>query len=63
MSVSHTSFPLIGPHRSPPRLRSGYDLGATIAPTWARPLTSSRIVVKAGFSVHGQGNCYRLGIG
>ena len=45
------------------RLRQARDLGATIALTRGRPLTSGRILVKAGFTVHGQENCYRLTIG
>jgi GNAT superfamily N-acetyltransferase len=44
------------------RLRQACDLGATIALTRGRPLTSGRILVKAGFTVHGQENCYRLTI-
>lgn len=42
------------------RLRQLRDLGATIALTRGRPLTSGRILVKSGFTVHGEENCYRL---
>jgi GNAT superfamily N-acetyltransferase len=42
------------------RLRRACELGATIALTRGRPLTSGRVLVKAGFTVHGQENCYRL---
>jgi GNAT superfamily N-acetyltransferase len=45
------------------RLRQARDLGATIALTRGRPLTSGRILVKSGFKVHGLENCYRLRIG
>jgi GNAT superfamily N-acetyltransferase len=45
------------------RLRQARDLGATIALTRGRPMTSGRILVKAGFTVHGQEYCYRLRIG
>jgi GNAT superfamily N-acetyltransferase len=45
------------------RLRQARDLGTTIALTRGRPLTSGRILVKAGFTVHGQENCYCLTIG
>jgi len=44
------------------RLRQARDLGATIAVTRGRPLTSGRILIKAGFSVHNLENCYRLSI-
>ncbi len=42
------------------RLRQASDLGATIAVTRGRPLTSGRILVKAGFTIHGEENCYGL---
>ncbi len=45
------------------RLRQARNLGATVALTRGRPLTSGRLLVKAGFSVHAQENCYRLTIG
>jgi len=45
------------------RLRQARDFGATIAVTRGRPLTSGRILVKAGFTVHDLENCYRLSIG
>ena len=45
------------------RLRQARNLGATIALTRGRPMTSGRILVKAGFTVHGQENCYRLRMG
>lgn len=45
------------------RLRQARDAGATIAVTRGRPLTSGRILMKAGFTVHNQENCYRLSIG
>jgi GNAT superfamily N-acetyltransferase len=44
------------------RLRRARDLGATIALTRGRPLTSGRILMKAGFTVHGQESCYRLAV-
>ncbi len=42
------------------RLRQSRDLGATIAITRGRPLTSGRILVKSGFRIHGEENCYGL---
>jgi len=42
------------------RLRQIRDLGATIALTRGRPLTSGRILTKSGFTVHGEERCYRL---
>lgn len=44
------------------RLRQARDLGATIAVTRGRPLTSGRILIKAGFAVHNLESCYRLSI-
>jgi GNAT superfamily N-acetyltransferase len=44
------------------RLRQARDFGATIAVTRGRPLTSGRILLKAGFTVHNLENCYRLSI-
>ncbi len=44
------------------RLRQARDFGATIAVTRGRPLTSGRILMKAGFTVHDLENCYRLSI-
>jgi GNAT superfamily N-acetyltransferase len=44
------------------RLRQARDFGATIAVTRGRPLTSGRILMKAGFTVHNLENCYRLSI-
>lgn len=44
------------------RLRQARDLGATIALTRGRPLTSGRILVKARFKMHSLENCYRLTI-
>ena len=44
------------------RLLQARDFGATIALTRGRPLTSGRILVKAGFTVYGLENCYRLSI-
>jgi len=44
------------------RLRQAHDFGATIAVTRGRPLTSGRILIKAGFTVHNLENCYRLSI-
>lgn len=44
------------------RLRQARDSGATIAVTRGRPLTSGRILMKAGFKVHDLENCYRLSI-
>jgi hypothetical protein len=41
-------------------LRQARDLGATIALTEGRPLTSGRILVKAKFKMHSLENCYRL---
>jgi hypothetical protein len=42
------------------RLRQARVSGATIVVTRGRPLTSGRILVKAGFTVHDLENCYRL---
>lgn len=42
------------------RLRQSRELGATIAITRGRPLTSGRILAKSGFTVHGEENCYGL---
>ena len=44
------------------RLRQARDFGATIAVTRGRPLTSGRILLKAGFTVHNLENCYRLSV-
>ena len=44
------------------RLRQARDIGATIAVTRGRPLTSGRILLKAGFTVHNLENCYRLSV-
>ena len=44
------------------RLRQARDFGATIAVTRGRPLTSGRILMKAGFTVHNLEKCYRLSI-
>lgn len=44
------------------RLRQIRDVGATIALTRGRPLTSGRILVQSGFTVHGLQNCYRLAV-
>ncbi len=44
------------------RLRQARDFGATIAVTRGRPLTSGRILLKAGFRVHDLENCYRLSV-
>jgi hypothetical protein len=44
------------------RLRQIHDVGATIALTRGRPLTSGRILVKSGFRVHGEERCYRLAV-
>jgi hypothetical protein len=45
------------------RLRQASDSGATIAVTRGRPLTSGRILMKAGFTLHNLESCYRLPIG
>lgn len=45
------------------RLRQALALGATIAVTRGRPLTSGRILVKAGFTVHDVESCFRVYIG
>lgn len=42
------------------RLRQIREVGATIALTRGRTLTSGRILVRAGFTVHGEEKCYRL---
>lgn len=42
------------------RLRQAREFGATMAVTRGRPLTSGRILIKAGFTVHDQEHCYRL---
>lgn len=44
------------------RLYQARDFGATIAVTRGRPLTSGRILLKAGFTVHDVENCYRLSV-
>lgn len=44
------------------RLRQIQEVGATIALTRGRPLTSGRILVKSGFTVHGEERCYRLAV-
>ncbi|MHB8190098.1 MAG: hypothetical protein ACYDHP_06710 [Ferrimicrobium sp.] len=44
------------------RLLQARAFGATIAVTRGRPLTSGRILVKAGFAVRNTENCYRLPI-
>jgi len=44
------------------RLRQARALGATIAITRGRPLKSGPILVKAGFTVHGEEKCYRLAV-
>jgi hypothetical protein len=44
------------------RLRQAREFGATIAVTRARPLTSGRILINAGFKVHDLENCYRLSV-
>jgi hypothetical protein len=44
------------------RLHRARDFGATIAVTRGRPLTSGRILMKAGFKVHNLESCYRLSI-
>jgi len=44
------------------RLRHLRDLGATIALTRGRPLTSGRILAKSGFTVHGEERCYGLSV-
>jgi len=45
------------------RLRQIRDVGATIALTRGRPLTSGHILVKSGFTVHSEERCYRLAVG
>jgi hypothetical protein len=42
------------------RLRQAREVGATIAVTRARPLTSGQILTKAGFTTHALENCYRF---
>ena len=44
------------------RLRIARDLGATIAITRGRPLTSGRLLVTSGFTVHDVDTCYRLSV-
>ncbi len=44
------------------RLRQARDVGATIAITRARPLTSGRILQRAGFEVHDLETCYRVSV-
>ena len=44
------------------RLRIARDLGATIAITRGRPLTSGRLLVTSGFTVHDVETCYRLSV-
>jgi len=44
------------------RLGQARDFGATIAVTRGRPLTSGRILLKAGFTVHNLESCYRLSV-
>lgn len=44
------------------RLRQAQDLGATLALTRGRPLTSGPLLVKAGFTVHDEEHCYRLAV-
>ncbi len=44
------------------RINLAREFGATIAVTRGRPLTSGRILLKAGFLVHNLDNCYRLSI-
>jgi GNAT superfamily N-acetyltransferase len=44
------------------RLRQARDVGATIAITRARPLTSGRTLQRAGFEVHDLETCYRMSI-
>ncbi|MDE3082529.1 MAG: hypothetical protein KGJ39_03825 [Acidobacteriota bacterium] len=44
------------------RLRQARDAGATIAITRARPLTSGRILQRAGFEVHDLETCYRVSV-
>ncbi len=42
------------------RLRQVREVGATIALTRGRTLTSGRILARAGFRVHGEEKCYRV---
>lgn len=44
------------------RLRHARESGAKIAVTRGRPLTSGRILIKVGFTVHDVENCYRVSI-
>lgn len=61
-AVTLPEFRLSGAYRAilSVRLRQLRDLGATIALTRGRPLTSGRILAKSGFTVQGEENCYRL---
>ncbi|MHB1209093.1 MAG: GNAT family N-acetyltransferase [Acidimicrobiales bacterium] len=42
------------------RLRRAHESGAAVAITRARPMTSGPLLVRAGFSLHGEERCYRL---
>lgn len=42
------------------RLRRAQESGAMIAVTRARPTTSGPLLVRAGFTLHGEERCYRL---
>jgi GNAT superfamily N-acetyltransferase len=42
------------------RVRRAQESGATVALTRARPMTSGPLLVRAGFSLHGEERCYRL---